>query len=464
MRIYVTFACHGGDAGRFTTSLEWEPRVSSVHKAVTPHIAARLIVILALIGGCLSVSASPALALPLEQHSPVTWNMQGATIDGESKWTSNIPTLANGNSPSGRQHDLLALQEAGPVPAHDVVGRNDRGFVYQGSVSALGLTVYRYTRQIGSGSRGHNWTVYFMDTGGNGSRVNLATMVWDPADAIALFTNPNGRATFGLRYGPTVFFNIHAQSGGGGDGPALVNRIIEWANQNMFTAAILGDFNREPHSYIDAGLDVYRSDRATQRSSGELDYMITNFAPAPIAGHGYYSGRLLGGMSSDHFPVDFGYPALLAAAGYEISNYANLSGDGERVADVPGGNSANGTRIDLWDPNYGSNQNYHMVRARDNSSLNIVNNATGKCLDLEGGTEARAGSYVNEWDCQGQSTQSWGISQDPHRPDEMVIKNVSTGLCLDDPGSSSDNGVPIEVWYCNGGLNQDWTLSPEYSY
>src|SRR5260370_27426351 len=67
---------------------------------------ARVITLVALGASCLTVAGTSAEAANLEQHSPVTYNMQGASADTTPKWSSDIPGLLN--------HDVIALQEAGP--------------------------------------------------------------------------------------------------------------------------------------------------------------------------------------------------------------------------------------------------------------------------------------------------------------------------------------------------------------
>ncbi|MEA2567935.1 MAG: hypothetical protein QOD49_3112, partial [Actinomycetota bacterium] len=65
--------------------------------------AARVITVLALAASCLTVAGTSAQAANLEQHNPVTYNMQGASADTTPKWSSDIPGLLN--------HDVIALQE-----------------------------------------------------------------------------------------------------------------------------------------------------------------------------------------------------------------------------------------------------------------------------------------------------------------------------------------------------------------
>src|SRR3989454_8622761 len=310
---------------------------------------ARVITAVALAASCLPVAGTPAGAANLEQHNPVTYNMQGASADTTPKWSSDIPGLLN--------HDVIALQEAGPLPPLDPNGV----FSYQDRRSVNGMTVYHYLRNFGTRSRPNFRHVYFMQTDPNGNRVNLAMVTQNPADQ-TWFLAPafaGSRASFGVQFGNTVFYTMHGLSGGGNDVPNMVNRIVDGSQANGLDYAILGDFNRDPSTLIGgplrASAHIYRSGRATQQSGGELDYMV---ASRDMGALGLlYQGHRLGGFSSDHYPVEFGVVPLRAAAGYSIGSYSN-HGPQERIAAVSQNKRANGTHTITYDPNGGANQRF----------------------------------------------------------------------------------------------------------
>ena len=418
--------------------------------------AVRLAAVAALAGGILTTVVAPAQALPLEQHHPATYNMQGGQGgDVTPKWSTDIPALL-------ANHDILALQEAGPVPPQNQNGP----FVYQDSTSytdpATGktYTVYHYIRNFGTSSRTVLRHVYFMETDPNGHRVNLAMVsaalpdrVWITPEAITNVSRPS----FGLQFGATVFNDIHALSGNGQgpDAPGLLQRIA--ARQGAFGDdwAVLGDFNQHPNTLTARGLPansyLYRPGATTQLSGGELDYMVSS---RPVL---LYEGHVMTGISSDHWPVEFAVAPLQAAAGYSIGSYSNYS-DQERVADIRGGSSSNGTPLVVYDNLGGGNQHFNLVPTANGTGYFIRNQSTGKCLDLAGGTRAGAGSYVNEWDCQGQITQRWYLQSWPGDPGAVEISNSSTGMCLDVLGAFPFNDTPIDIWPCVGSPNQKWTL------
>jgi hypothetical protein len=416
--------------------------------------AVLLAAVAALAGGILTTAvAAPAQALPLEQHHPATYNMQGGQGgDVTPKWSTDIPALL-------ANHDILALQEAGPVPPQNQNGP----FVYQDSTTSNGYTVYHYLRNFGTSSRPVLRHVYFMETDPNGHRVNLAMVsaalpdrVWITPPAVFSNGTQPGRASFGLQFGNTIFNDIHALSGGGGDAPGLLGWIDLTQRQVFgYDWAVLGDYNRHPDTMtgnMPANSYLYRPGATTQLSGGELDYMVSS-RQVPL-----YEGHVMPGISSDHWPVEFAVAPLQAAAGYSIGSYSAYS-DQERVADIRGGSSSNGTGLIVYDNLDGGNQHYNFVPTPD-GWYNIRNQSTGKCLDLAGGPSAGAGSYVNEWDCQGQSTQEWSVESSyiPADPGAVEIINAAKGMCLDVRGAFPFNDTPIDIWPCVGSANQKWTL------
>jgi cytolethal distending toxin subunit B len=412
---------------------------------------ARVVTVVALAAGGLTAVGTSAQAANLEQHNPVTYNMQGASADTTPKWSSDIPRLLN--------HDVIALQEAGPLPPLDPGGV----FSYQDThTSPSGLRVYHYLRNFGTRSRPNLRHVYFMETDPNGHRVNLAMVTQHAADAIWFVPSTFGgsRASFGVRFGNTVFYTVHGASGSGNDMPNMVNRIVDGMQNAGLDYAIMGDFNRDPATLIGGPLrpsaHIYRSGRATQQSGGELDYMV---ASRDMGALGLlYQGHLIGGISADHYPVEFGVVPIRGAAGFSIGSYSN-HGYQERIVDVYNNNSANGTHIITYDPNGGGNQKFTFVPTF--GGYNIKNMSTGKCLDLNRGPSAGNGDYVNEWDCLGQSTQQWGVFPWPGDPGAVGIYNVKTRDCLDVFRNGTGNGVWADIWPCKGSVdneNQKWNL------
>ena len=115
-----------------------------------------------------------------------------------------------------------------------------------------------------------------------------------------------------------------------------------------------------------------------------------------------------------------------------------------RCLDVPALATTNGTLLDIWDCNGGSNQQWAYL---SNGELQVYGN---KCLDVPGGATA-AGTRVEIWTCNGGTNQQWNLNSNG------TVVGRGSGLCLDVTGAGTANGTAVEIWTCNGGTNQKWT-------
>jgi hypothetical protein len=141
--------------------------------------------------------------------------------------------------------------------------------------------------------------------------------------------------------------------------------------------------------------------------------------------------------------------------GWGISNNAGGGGGGgtgtvlrgaasNRCLDVPGRSTTNGTLMEIWDCNGGTNQQWISL---SNGELQVYGN---KCLDVPGSSTA-AGTRVDITGCTGGTNQQWNLNSDG------TVVGRGSGLCLDVTGAGTANGTPVEIWTCNGGSNQHWS-------
>ncbi|NUQ96778.1 MAG: hypothetical protein HOY79_09500 [Streptomyces sp.] len=121
------------------------------------------------------------------------------------------------------------------------------------------------------------------------------------------------------------------------------------------------------------------------------------------------------------------------------------SGVAGKCLDVNGGNSADGTAVQIWSCNGSGAQ---LWSARSDGTLQ----ALGKCLDATGRGTAN-GTKAEIWSCNGGANQQWQAYNGGYR-------NPVSGRCLDDPGASTVDGTQLVLWDCNGGVNQQWTALP----
>ncbi len=117
-----------------------------------------------------------------------------------------------------------------------------------------------------------------------------------------------------------------------------------------------------------------------------------------------------------------------------------------RCLDVPNASQTDGTLLNIWDCNGGTNQQWTQT------SSNQLTVYGSKCLDVPGHATA-AGTRVDIATCSNGANQQWRLNADG------TVVGVESGLCLDVTGNGTANGTAVEIWTCNGGSNQQWTRS-----
>ncbi len=117
-----------------------------------------------------------------------------------------------------------------------------------------------------------------------------------------------------------------------------------------------------------------------------------------------------------------------------------------RCLDVPNVSQTDGTLLNIWDCNGGTNQQWTQT------STNQLTVYGSKCLDVPGHATS-AGTRVDIATCNNAANQQWRLNADG------TVVGVESGLCLDVTGRGTANGTAVEIWTCNGGTNQQWTRS-----
>jgi hypothetical protein len=163
----------------------------------------------------------------------------------------------------------------------------------------------------------------------------------------------------------------------------------------------------------------------------------------------FFEGVVTAGYPTD--AADNAVQANIVAAGYGGSSAPtgaeiHATGAGQCL-DVPGGTTTEGTQVDIWDCNGGSNQLW-----TNTSSKQLTVYGGADCLDAyKNGTAA--GTEVDIWPCTGGANQQWTVNSNG------TVTGVQSGLCLDVTGGSTKEGALVELWTCNGGANQQWVLN-----
>ncbi|GAB3804839.1 hypothetical protein GCM10027605_29640 [Micromonospora zhanjiangensis] len=113
-----------------------------------------------------------------------------------------------------------------------------------------------------------------------------------------------------------------------------------------------------------------------------------------------------------------------------------------RCIDVPNASQNNGTRVQLYDCNGQSNQQWTYTSSKQ---LQVYGT---KCLDAAGSGNSAA---IQIYDCNGQTNQQWNINSNG------TISGVQSGRCLDVWGTG--NGQQVQIYDCHGQTNQQWQFS-----
>ncbi len=269
--------------------------------------------------------------------------------------------------------------------------------------------------------------------------------VWDASYDIWFNTTPT---TSGQPDGTEIMVWInHSGASPFGSNNGTVN--INGSNWTVFTGRqtswnIISYEDNSPTTSVNFDLKNFFSDAVARGSLQNNWYLIDVEAGFELWQNGV-------GMTSNSFSVN---PVAGGGGGNPTPTPGSGGGStgvlrgvqSNRCLDVPNRSTNNGTLLDIWDCNGGSNQQW---TALSNGELQVYGN---KCLDVPNHNRS-AGTRVEIWDCNGGANQQWTLNSNG------TVVGVESGLCLDVTGQGTANGTAVEIWTCNGGSNQQWSRS-----
>jgi len=125
-----------------------------------------------------------------------------------------------------------------------------------------------------------------------------------------------------------------------------------------------------------------------------------------------------------------------------------------KVMEVSNLGTADGTPIDQWTYNGGSNQKWD-IAWQGNGQYRATDVHSGKVMD-NGGTSTRGVQLaIQTWN--GGTSQLWNIV--PDADGFFHITSVNSGLAADVSGGSTADGAAVIQWTYSGADNQLWTPS-----
>lgn len=374
----------------------------------------------------LVTGAGTAQAADPDTHRAATWNMQ----NGRDRWAGAY-ALAQTNS-------VVALQEVPDTQpaASTYIGMRGGARVYEWRESSRHPVRY----------------LHILDQ--QSQNVGIVTSWW-PDDVLEVAGVYRSALAVGSRADNVLFASIHASANGGSDAASLVGRVSQAAaNATYQNWAVLGDFNRNPYalhnSYLPQGTRIYNPGQATQRSGGELDYLVSNVDTDN------WQATVGVNAGSDHWPVHFG-SMRGGAEPRELTIHPENSDS--RVLDVYEGQDRNGSHVIIYDPNGASNQRWRLFHVGTGSNgepmYRVVSSDSNKCLDLQNGLASRPGNYLNIWECHNvngvpdpqRDTQNFTLEHpNPALPNLTMLRNNATGLYANIDGGRTGNGTWVIQW------------------
>jgi hypothetical protein len=152
------------------------------------------------------------------------------------------------------------------------------------------------------------------------------------------------------------------------------------------------------------------------------------------------------------------YWQTLAAFGGATTNaYTLLAANGSNnTALDSGGNYANGSKMTLASAVDNNRDNQMMILPTGTNTYKIAfAGNTNKCLDHP--LSSADGTVMQVWDCNGGTNQNWMFSTAQNG--SIQIQNQWSGKCLDDNNAdATDNGVQVITATCgnNNSANPNW--------
>ncbi|CAN3978452.1 RICIN domain-containing protein [Kitasatospora purpeofusca] len=141
--------------------------------------------------------------------------------------------------------------------------------------------------------------------------------------------------------------------------------------------------------------------------------------------------------------------AAACASPQQCLTITSLS-NGRRL-DVQNGSTGDGAYI-VTNSAPGYHQSWRLNVDASDSSFTIVNNTTGKCVDLAWFTPA-----LRQQTCAGQASQKWFLQPVPGAEDSFMIRHQGDNTCLDLLLGGNYDDAWTDQYACNGTVNQRWS-------
>jgi endo-1,4-beta-xylanase len=134
--------------------------------------------------------------------------------------------------------------------------------------------------------------------------------------------------------------------------------------------------------------------------------------------------------------------------------YVLVNRNSGEVLDVFGASTADGTRIEQWTRNNGTNQQWQFVDA-GGGFFRLRSRNSGKVLDVANFSTADSAPVVQWTDLNG-TNQQWQLANSPNGFIRLLNRN--SGKALEVQGAATTAGANVVQSSDSGGTNQQWQL------
>ncbi|MFC8435999.1 RICIN domain-containing protein [Streptomyces sp. NPDC057253] len=170
---------------------------------------------------------------------------------------------------------------------------------------------------------------------------------------------------------------------------------------------------------------------------------------------GSYGGGEVGVGTAGYYPVQYSHLSVTPGTVADLSGtYRIVSAKSGLALDAVGTGTADGTPIDQWTYNGGTNQQWKLA-ANTAGYYTVTGVGSGKALDIPNAT-TWPGTGLQLWTPNGGAHQQWLIA--PADNGTYTLQSRSQGYLLDVAGGSGNNGAAVDQWTYNGNTNQQWSL------
>lgn len=138
-----------------------------------------------------------------------------------------------------------------------------------------------------------------------------------------------------------------------------------------------------------------------------------------------------------------------------------------KVLEVYGSGTGNGANVDQWAYNGSATQHWCFFEVgQDAGSIpvyEVVNNNSGKCLDLNHGTTAN-GANIDQWTCIGALNEEWAAfvvnGSYMFAPNTVANSNKGWLYVMEVHGAVTANGGNVDLWTSIDATNEEWCSGP----